>query len=58
MFKLQKMAIEKRDACTYGSDEWQKNERKVISLENQIHTFQKRIDSAKADKRYCESKLA
>jgi len=58
MFKLQKMAIEKRDACTYGSDEWQKHERKVISLENQIHTLQKRIDSAKADKRFCESKLA
>lgn len=58
IFKLQEFEISARDACSYGSDEWQKHEKKVISLENQIHTFQKRIDKAKADKRYCESKLA
>ena len=58
VFKLQEMEISARDACSYGSAEWQKHEKKVISLENQIHTFQKRIDKAKADKRFCESKLA
>ncbi|MBQ1570853.1 MAG: hypothetical protein IIZ78_07005 [Clostridiales bacterium] len=58
LFKLQEFEISARDACSYGSADWQKHERKVISLENQIHTIQKRIDKAKADKRYCESKLA
>ena len=58
LFKVQAMEIEERDACTYGSSEWQKHERKVITLEGQIHTLQKRIDKAKADKRFCESKLA
>ena len=58
LFKLQEMELTERDACTYGSSEWQKHERKVITLEGQIHTLQKRIDKAKADKRFCESKLA
>lgn len=58
IFKLQEFELSARDACSYGSADWQKHEKKVISLENQIHTFQKRIDKAKADKRFCESKLA
>ena len=58
LFKLQEMELTERDACTYGSSEWQKHERKVITLEGQIHTLQKRIDRAKADKRFCESKMA
>ena len=58
LFKLQEFELSARDACSYGSTEWQKHEKKVISFENQIHTIQKRIDKAKADKRYCESKLA
>ena len=58
LFKLQEMELTERDACAYGSSEWQKHERKVITLEGQIHTLQKRIDKAKADKRFCESKLA
>ena len=58
LFKLQEFEVSARDACSYGSADWQKHEKKVISLENQIHTIQKRIDKAKADKRYCESKLA
>lgn len=58
IFKLQEFEISARDACSYGSADWQKHEKKVISFENQIHTIQKRIDKAKADKRYCESKLA
>lgn len=58
LFKLQEFEISARDACSYGSADWQKHEKKVISFENQIHTIQKRIDKAKADKRYCESKLS
>ena len=58
LFKLQEFEVSARDTCSYGSVEWQKHEKKVISFENQIHTIQKRIDKAKADKRYCESKLA
>lgn len=58
LFKLQEFELSARDACSYGSSDWQKHEKKVISLEGQIHTIQKRIDKAKADKRYCESKLA
>ena len=58
IFKLQEFEISARDACSYGSADWQKHEKKVISFENQIHTIQKRIDKAKADKRFCESKLA
>lgn len=58
LFKVQEMEIEQRDACSYGSPEWQKCELKVISREKQIHTLQKRIDKAKADKRFCASKLA
>lgn len=58
LFKLQEFEISARDSCPYGSTNWQKHERKVISMENQIHTIQKRIDKAKADKRFCESKLA
>ena len=58
LFKLQEFELSARDACSYGSADWQKHEKKVISFENQIHTIQKRIDKAKADKRYCESKLA
>lgn len=58
IFKLQEFELSARDACSYGSADWQKHEKKVISFENQIHTIQKRIDKAKADKRYCESKLA
>ena len=58
LFKLQEFEVSARDTCSYGSADWQKHEKKVISLENQIHTIQKRIDKAKADKRYCESKLA
>ena len=42
LFKLQEFEVSARDACSYGSVEWQKHEKKVISLEGQIHTIQKR----------------
>ena len=47
-----------RDAAIEGSRTWQAHHKKVISLENQIHTVQKRIDKAHMDKAYCESKMS
>ena len=58
IFSLLEIEEAERDACIHGSSAWQKHQRKVISLENQVHTVQKRIDKAQAEKRFCESKLA
>ncbi len=58
IFSLLEIEEAERDACIKGSSAWQKHQAKVISLENQVHTVQKRIDKAQADKRFCESKLA
>lgn len=58
IFSLLEIEEAERDACIKGSTAWQKHQKKVISLENQVHTVQKRIDKAQADKRFCESKLA
>lgn len=58
IFSLLEIEEAERDACIKGSSAWQKHQAKVISLESKVHTVQKRIDKAKADKRYCESKLA
>lgn len=58
IFSLLEIEEAERDACIKGSTAWQKHQKKVISLENQVHTVQKRIDKAHMDKAYCESKLA
>ena len=58
LFKLLDIEERERDAAIEGSATWQKHHKKVISLENQIHTVQKRIDKAHMDKAYCESKLS
>lgn len=58
LFELLDIEELERDSAIRGSNTWQKHHRKVISLESQIHTVQKRIDKAKADKKLCESKLA
>lgn len=58
IFSLLEIEYAERDACIHGSSAWQKHQAKVISLENKVHTVQKRIDKAQADKRFCESKLA
>lgn len=58
LFKLLDIEERERDAAIEGSATWQKHQRKVISLESQIHTVQKRIDKAHMDKAYCESKIA
>ena len=57
LFSLLDIEERERDACIEGSSTWQKHQKKVISLENQIHTVQKRIDKAHMDKSYCEKKL-
>lgn len=57
LFKLLDIEERERDAAIEGSATWQKHHRKVISLENQIHTVQKRIDKAHMDKAYCEKQM-
>ena len=57
LFSLLDIEERERDAAIEGSATWQKHQKKVISLENQIHTVQKRIDKAHMDKAYCESKM-
>lgn len=46
------------DAAVYGSDTWQKKQKRVIALENRIHTCQRRINKAKADIYNCKQKLS
>ena len=58
LFKLLDIEERERDAAIEGSRTWQAHHKKVISLENQIHTVQKRIDKAHMDKAYCESKMS
>lgn len=58
LFSLLDIEEMERDASIPGGKEWQKRQKKVISLENQIHTVQKRIDKAHMDKAFCESKLS
>ena len=57
LFTLLDIEELERDASIHGGKEWQKHQKKVISLENQIHTVQKRIDKAHADKAFCEKQM-
>lgn len=57
LFSLLDIEEMERDASIPGGKEWQKHQKKVISLENQIHTVQKRIDKAHMDKAYCEKQM-
>jgi hypothetical protein len=57
LFSLLNIEELERDASIPGGKEWQKHQKKVISLENQIHTVQKRIDKAHMDKAYCEKQM-
>ena len=57
LFALLDIEELERDASIPGGKEWQKHQKKVISLENQIHTVQKRIDKAHADKAFCEKQM-
>lgn len=57
LFLLLDIEERERDAAIEGSATWQKHHKKVISLENQIHTVQKRIDKAKMDKAFCEKQM-
>lgn len=58
LWKLLEIEELERDSSIEGSNTWQKHQRKVISLENQIHTVQKRIDKAQMDKTFCEKKMS
>jgi predicted nucleic acid-binding Zn-ribbon protein len=57
LFKLLDIEERERDASIEGSDTWQKHQRKIIALENQIHTVQKCIDKAHMDKAFCAKKI-
>ena len=57
LFSLLDIEERERDAAIEGSATWQKHQKKVISLENQIHTVQKRIDKAHMDKAFCEKQM-
>lgn len=54
LLKIEKLEL---SSAIGGSNTWQKHQRKVIALENQLHTVQKRLDKANAEKRFCKSKL-
>lgn len=43
-------------AVPYGK-EWQKRQRKIIALQNQIHTVQRKIDKAQMDRHFCENRM-
>lgn len=58
LWKLLEIEELERDSSISGSTAWQKHQRKVIALENQIHTVQKRIDKAQLDKVFCEKKMS
>lgn len=58
LFKLLNIEERERDGAIPESATWQKHQRKVISLENQIHTVQKRIDKAQADRLFCEKQMS
>lgn len=57
LFKLLDIEERERDGCIEGSATWQKHHKKIISLENQIHTVEKRIDKAHMEKAYCEKQM-
>lgn len=58
LFKVLKAEQEKQRETQKDSDAWMKHERKIIALENQIHTAQKKIDKAQADKYFCKQKMS
>ena len=58
LFMLLDIEERERAACIEGSATWQKHHKKIITLENQIHTVQKRLDKAQMDKAYCNNKLS
>ena len=58
LFELLDIEELERNSSIPGSSTWQKHQRKVIALENQIHTTQKRIDKAQMEKAICRKKLS
>ena len=58
LFLLLDIEERERAACIEGSATWQKHHKKIITLESQIHTVQKRLDKAQMDKAYCEKQMS
>ena len=58
LFKLLERAELERDAAIEGSGTWEKYQRKVIALNNQIHAVQNRIDKNKLIKVNAEKVIA
>ena len=58
LFKLLK--VEENQISNYdeGSEEWKKHQQKIIRIESQIHSVQKRIDKAQFSKYTAEKQLA
>lgn len=54
LLKFEKLEME---ASSYGGKEWAKHQRKVVALENQCRTIQRKIDNAKMDITFCEQRL-
>lgn len=54
LLKFEKLELE---ASSYGGKEWAKHQRKVVALENQCRTIQRKIDNAKMDIAFCEQRL-
>lgn len=52
--KLLNIAEEERDCLIKGSKEWQRAHKKVIALENQYHTYDKRLKKAMSDYKLCK----
>lgn len=57
LFKLLEIEQKTQSGTMEGSKEWARSQKKIIALENQIHTVQKRIDKSKMDKVFCESRI-
>ena len=58
LFSLLDVAEAERDGSPYGSKSWQTWQRKVITLEGQIHTTQRKLDKAKLDAAILTERLA
>lgn len=58
LFKLLKVEENQISDCDEGSEEWKKHQQKIIRIESQIHSVQKRIDKAQFSKYTAEKQLA
>ena len=57
LFDLLEFERLEMQASVFGGKEWAKHQRKVMALENQYRTIQRKIDTAKMDIAFCEQRL-